>query len=292
MRLLRIILWATLLVHLIDDAKASDWMCRSQSSITRGANSILTCGIGIADSENEARELAYTNALKEFKTTCDVSDDCRHNKVTARPKRTECEKTNTKHKCYRAVLFEITKEAKNLDEELERQERTLAYLRVEKAKRDNIASTELTLKFERPNPSYWNLGLGVVVSGTEFDVANSLQVGYGLNFKRCFKDTFCSTVGITVGKILLDDGEENGNFFNAYSGSSLYLYKQLYAVYTVGIESQWNATGSNVGPTATLGLGVDAIRVQNFSISIEGAAKSESNTPINGTFNVFWNFKF
>ena len=64
-----------LMIGSINYAKAEDWVCKSQSSLVRSSNSILTCGIGLSENESLARELAYTNALKEFKKKSFITPD-------------------------------------------------------------------------------------------------------------------------------------------------------------------------------------------------------------------------
>lgn len=286
------LIFALLTMLVTMKASAEDWVCKTQSSVSRGPNSILACGIGESDSEAEARDLAYSNAMTEFRRVCDVSDDCRGQAVTVRPSRTECDATDDGFKCYRAVSISIEERAESLDLEIEKQQRKLAAVQEAKAKEEKLDFANLELKFARPNPTYWSMGIGVFVGSTALAGTNPLMVGYGLNLKRCFKDIFCPHAGLTVGKLVFRDPTVEGNYLNGYAGVSMFLYKRLYIYGNLGLEYQGSAIGSTFGPTTNLGLGVEVVRVQNVSISTELGAKGGPWNQINSAFNLFGNFKF
>ena len=93
-------------------AIADDWICKEASSIRTGST-ILACGVGTANSLEDARSNALRNAKQEFHQVCNASEDCRSKDHTANSKRTDCsKKSETEYTCYRAIEFEILKKDK------------------------------------------------------------------------------------------------------------------------------------------------------------------------------------
>lgn len=71
-------------------AEKDSWLCTEEASQRRGAT-IESCGVGVGQNEQEAREDAFTGAEHEFNRICKSSADCDSNKVIITPKRTSCE---------------------------------------------------------------------------------------------------------------------------------------------------------------------------------------------------------
>jgi hypothetical protein len=77
---------------------------------------ILSCGIGISETESNARFMAFENAKVEFGNICKASSDCKDHSVKLSPLRTTCEAFSSGiqkkqfYKCYRGLLFEVQNE--------------------------------------------------------------------------------------------------------------------------------------------------------------------------------------
>lgn len=88
-------------------ANASDWLCKEASSVRNG-KTILACGVGSANSLEDARSNALKHAKQEFHQVCNASEDCRSRDHKANAKRTDCQKkSESEFTCYRAIEFEI-----------------------------------------------------------------------------------------------------------------------------------------------------------------------------------------
>ena len=288
----KVFVLVSLVIYLIKDVRGDDWVCKSQAAVRKGHDSVLVCGVAVSKNEAEARLTAYSNALKEFKMTCDASSWCKGKGTSLSPERTDCRTQGGLTKCYRAVLVTVTKGHENLDGELEELEQQLSALRQAKEKKELITQKKTELKFEEEHPTYWSIGTGLVLNGVRFAGKDTFAIGSGVNVKRCFKDIFCPQASWTFGKIVNSDKKGIGYYTNLSGGASVYVYKNLYAVGTAGIEPRWGKSGAELDPTVNLGLGIDAIRVHNFSMSFEGGAKGDPRSQIRGTFNLFTNFKF
>ena len=83
-----------------------NWLCKEESSQRRG-NSVLSCGVGFGNDENQARLSAFDNSKTEFNRVCNSSTDCKGHEITTEPKRTSCEQEGTKYKCYRLIVYII-----------------------------------------------------------------------------------------------------------------------------------------------------------------------------------------
>lgn len=82
---------------------ADEWLCTTESGQRQG-NTILACGVADWNEEGLARKKALQSAIEEFRTICDLSDDCREKKFNVEPKRTSCIKQrNDLIKCYRLI---------------------------------------------------------------------------------------------------------------------------------------------------------------------------------------------
>lgn len=266
-------------------ARADDWVCKTQSSVSRGTRAVLTCGLGTATSEAEARAKAHLNALEEFNRTCRVSSDCSNNRVIVRPKRTECINKSGKVHCYRAVLFDITEEPASLDEELKRQRERLAQLREKESQKQKLEKAKMELKFSEKYPSYWSVGLGINTYGYK---NNGLLIGYGLNFKYCIMDILCPTVQAEYGGVYSEDRVRLGSFAGIHTGASLYFFRELYLSGSMGVES----IKGNKEKVTTLKVGYDAVRINNVSFSFDGGFRMKPNDKVRGTFSIFANVKF
>lgn len=271
-------------------ASADDWICKSQSSVQRGTT-VLACGIGEAETEAEARKSADENAIDQFRRVCDASDTCRNRQVSSNPGRTECEAGKDTVRCYRALTFEIGEKPSDLNLEIEAQKRALAALEEKKSQQDGLDDVAAEIKFSAPDPSYWNLGAGVTVGDTRFKNVPSLQVGFGMNFRRCFSDVFCPGVAGQFGIIKTGDVQV-ANFASASVGGQLYVYRRLYVHGEWGLEGQWGVDSAVVGNVLKGGVGIDAIRVKNVSISIETGVKGGPGSQVNVNSGGFINFKF
>lgn len=96
---------ALLIASNLGHGNETKWAC-SEVSVTKVNELYLACGIGSASSESDARELARTNALKEFDAICNRSSDCKNHKINVNPKRNQCDLVDGSMVCRRA--FEIT----------------------------------------------------------------------------------------------------------------------------------------------------------------------------------------
>ena len=89
-----------------------DWLCTEAAAQKRG-KAIVTCGIGEAATEAEARSLALANAKKEFHSLCD-EDDCKNHEVSLTPLRNECKTLkNDRIQCRRALEYEVLEKIKD-----------------------------------------------------------------------------------------------------------------------------------------------------------------------------------
>lgn len=89
---------------------ATNWTCTEVAS-EKIDNFIMACGVGEAETEGDARKLALENAINEFKSICNISDDCLNKKTYTKPLRNSCEKLdNNKIKCYRGIQVEFREE--------------------------------------------------------------------------------------------------------------------------------------------------------------------------------------
>ena len=88
---------------------ADQWLCRSQSSMMEGPDTILVCGVGSAISESRSRSLAREAALGEFNALCARSESCRGRTTSVEPLRQECIRDDTKTTCYRALRINLGK---------------------------------------------------------------------------------------------------------------------------------------------------------------------------------------
>lgn len=86
------------------NAFADEWLCTTESG-QRVGNTILACGIGDSlNDEGLSRKKALQNAIEEFRTICELSNDCRGRQFNIEPKRTSCliDKVGLT-KCYRLI---------------------------------------------------------------------------------------------------------------------------------------------------------------------------------------------
>lgn len=93
---------------------AEQWLCTEASSV-RSENIVKACGIGTAQTEDQARRRAFTHATHEFDLVCDSSEDCANHYYTTEAKRTTCEKVKDGYKCSRLVEFSIGKKRNPTD---------------------------------------------------------------------------------------------------------------------------------------------------------------------------------
>lgn len=86
-------------------AEKDSWLCTEEASQRRGSN-IESCGVGVGQNEQEAREDAFTGAEHEFNRICRSSADCNSNKVIITPRRTSCEqKPDGLFVCHRLLEY-------------------------------------------------------------------------------------------------------------------------------------------------------------------------------------------
>lgn len=65
------------------------WFCE-QESAKRVGNIYWSCGVGDDENEGIARKNALDAAMREFRTVCDASTDCKDLPRTIDPQRTSC----------------------------------------------------------------------------------------------------------------------------------------------------------------------------------------------------------
>ena len=93
----------------------ASWLCRVASSSAEGDH-FYSCGIGIGDTEQEARNRARDSAFSEFESLCDASSNCKSYQFNVSPLRTECFKEKNHFKCYRGLHFKILDKKKPIQE--------------------------------------------------------------------------------------------------------------------------------------------------------------------------------
>lgn len=240
-----------LLIALCIPAQA-EWVCREQASITQGPRNILACGVGIADSESSARELAFYNAVREFDALCGNTKDCDPKNVVSRPKRTECEEQGGQHTCYRAVEYNLEPPKKTRDR--------------------NVGNTRLSL--------------GIRFHQNRFE---QMQVGYTAQVAYCLVSYLCPLAGVSFGK-LKEDEFFTGSFAQGFVGLKSFVFDKWYVSAILGVEKlSGNVETQNT--TFSGNIGVDAITVESVSITIEaGAVNSGKQT--NSRIGLFGTLRF
>jgi hypothetical protein len=83
------------------------WFCEDAAS-EKNENIILTCGIGEAENEADARKNALKSAFEELDSLCEKSVDCKTMETLIEPQRSDCRKEKKIYKCYRAIQATIT----------------------------------------------------------------------------------------------------------------------------------------------------------------------------------------
>jgi hypothetical protein len=162
-------------------------------------SSLVACGIGTSQLESEARELAYANAIQEFKTTCELSNTCRGYSVAVEPKRTECELRGGVYTCWRAIRFEwISREL----------------------------SSESSFR--------WKGGFGISTGVIEND---KLHVGYGLDLR--FKLAYWLQPFAAVGLGKITYGRDSDSFASAAFGNRAYFVDRWFWRSAVEFEKSW-----------------------------------------------------
>lgn len=78
------------------------WEC-TVTSTSRQGSVWHACGTAEGYIEGEARQKALEQALKEFKTLCEIDSSCNGRDFTVEPKRTSCLMNERWIKCYRGV---------------------------------------------------------------------------------------------------------------------------------------------------------------------------------------------
>lgn len=248
---------------------SDDWVCRTQSSISKAPGIITACGIGEARDERRARELAHAAAVSEFRATCDISEDCQGSGVLVRPERTECGKYEDGIRCYRAVTFYIS-------------EKPVA------TERQPASPERVTTKFADPNPSYVNLSAGIAVNGARLDDRDVIQVGPTVGLKYCLADAVCLGSVASMGRFFVDEAYD-GSFVSLGSVATVYVVGTTYVTATIGREfrSEGDALTFVDGR-----LGVDAFRRDAVSVSLEGGVRHIVDRATTGSFGMSFNFKF
>lgn len=84
---------------------ANAWYCQEVASERVAKDTIRSCGVGIAATENQARLNAFDNAREEFKRIASASSDINQKSVVINPQRTSCDKIDGQYKCYRLLVF-------------------------------------------------------------------------------------------------------------------------------------------------------------------------------------------
>jgi PEGA domain len=93
------------------------WYCNDVAS-ERNGDTINSCGIGEASSEDEARKLALHNAYNELDLICSRSADCADRALEISPLRTECKKVENIYRCHRGVTATITNEERDPNQKM------------------------------------------------------------------------------------------------------------------------------------------------------------------------------
>lgn len=165
---------------------AQKWLCHETASMRYGSK-IMTCGVGEAKSEAQARSKALENATKEFNQLCEQDLTCKDFKTRVEPKRNSCSFTNKKYKCYRGIEYEITTVKKDkvdlakVEDELEKKKKEyeLAKERYEKKKEIEKIDKKIQDQDFSGGVGGWNnffhLGLQIGLSsgiGTDFSISS------------------------------------------------------------------------------------------------------------------------
>ena len=101
------ILLIMFLMFAASEVFAGDFFCNDEASQLRG-NTYSACGIGVSESEQEARSDAFKYANEEFYRFSNNSASWKGKDVDLEPKRNVCEKIKGNlFKCYRMVNFTL-----------------------------------------------------------------------------------------------------------------------------------------------------------------------------------------
>ena len=87
------------------------WLCTEDSTQVR-SDSVLACGIGQAQTEGDARRLAFKSARAEFDQVCGPNTECSTHRYSVEPQRSSCGRIDGQWKCYRLVQFKMKSEPK------------------------------------------------------------------------------------------------------------------------------------------------------------------------------------
>jgi hypothetical protein len=142
---------------------AQKWLCHETASI-RYDSRILTCGVGEAKTESEARSKAFDSATQEFNQLCEQDLTCKGFKTRVEPKRNSCTYSNGLYKCYRGLEYQITAVKKEnvdlekVEDELARKKKEydLAKKKYEKKKELEELEKKIEKKDFSEEPSEWN----------------------------------------------------------------------------------------------------------------------------------------
>lgn len=125
---------------------------------------------------------------------------------------------------------------------------------------------EVTTEPKKPTVKTEDIGLrvsfGVEVGSTSYDL---VKTGFSARMSYCLVSFFCPIVGVSTGKLSYQS-KEVGTFSSLDAGIQSFVYENWYIHGKVGLES------TTLLPTYSLGVGVDAVKVENFALTLEGSA--------------------
>ena len=171
----------------ISNTHAQKWLCHETASV-RYDSRILTCGVGEAKTESEARNKAFESATKEFNQLCEQDITCKGFKTRVEPQRNSCSFLNGTYKCYRGLEYQITTvkkdsvDLKKVEDELEKKKKEYALAKEKYEKKKELE--ELEKKIEKKDfsdePSEWNnfIHLGAQLSLSAGSTSNSSVSGF------------------------------------------------------------------------------------------------------------------
>lgn len=196
----------TLLLFLLSLNSHASWLCREASSLAEN-DYFYACGVASSSDLFEARKRALLNAKHEFNSICNDSYNCKNKEYIITPLRTDCNKRDEVHTCYRGLQFRILdKERKDTNlsvfqlkseiikrqneiKNLERKEENLKALSEVK---ELPKSEKIILSLEEYKSDYNQkikeglFGLNVFYTKVSFDNHSESLFGIGANYESFF----------------------------------------------------------------------------------------------------------
>jgi len=155
------------------------------------------------------------------------------------------------------------------------------------------------LKFKKPNPSYWNLGLGISLRGDNIDGLR--KTGYYFKLGRCFGGVICASTELGYGnitKLKELSSISYGTFVSVAGVVDVYLNENLFFETAYGKErSNYTTYSKTTQDFVNFNLGVSLNPMNFFSVTIHGGVRKyfdnqDSRGTISPGLKILTNFKW